>query len=142
MGVGRAGHVRLRAFFGVSPHASSLTVEQEHQVIEAADGAEALVLLFQERPDVLILDVAMPILNGLAVCRAARAERKLDQVGIILISANASAVEALAAGADRFMPKPFRPLELRWAIDEVVAQRQNTIPDRRSTTSPRLVDAS
>ena len=118
-----------------------LTLEGTYRVIEAADGAEALRLLFQERPDVLLLDVVMPIIDGLAVCRAVRAEPKFDQLGIVIISANAGADDALSAGADLHLAKPFRPLELLSAIDEAVVHRQSATSDRGSTTSSRLRDA-
>lgn len=98
-----------------------LTLGDEHRVEEAADGAEALRYLVRERPDVVLLDVAMPIMDGLAVCRAARAEPALEGLGIVVVSAVASAHEALAAGADRYFSKPYRPLALLETIDELVA---------------------
>jgi CheY-like chemotaxis protein len=100
-----------------------LTLEPVYQVIEAADGAEALHLIAQKRPDLLILDVAMPVLDGLAVCRTVRGDPAFDRVGIIVISANASAEAVLAAGADRYVSKPFRPLQLLSTIQDVVERR-------------------
>jgi CheY-like chemotaxis protein len=97
------------------------TFEPDHRVAEAADGAEAFRRLLADRPDLAILDVAMPIMDGLAVCRAARAEPSLAGLGIIVLSAYASGDAALAAGADRHLRKPFSPLELFALIDEVLA---------------------
>jgi CheY-like chemotaxis protein len=116
------------------------TLEGAHRVIEAADGVQALHLLFEERPDVILLDVAMPVLDGLAVCRAVRADATLDHVGIIVISAHASAAEAHQAGADYHLPKPFRPLELLAAIDEVIAQRAAVQRTPRASRASRLRD--
>jgi CheY-like chemotaxis protein len=65
----------------------------------------------------------MPIMDGLAVCRAARAEPSLAGLGIIVLSAYASGEAALAAGADRHLRKPFSPLELLAMIEEVLALR-------------------
>ena len=118
-----------------------LTLDGTHEVIEAADGAEALRMLFQERPDVLLLDVGMPIIDGLAVCRAVRAEPEFDRLGIVIISASAGADEALEAGADLHLPKPFRPLELLSAIEKVAARHPRAASDRRLTQPSRLVDA-
>ena len=98
-----------------------LTLGAEHQVEEAGDGAEALRYLVRERPDVVVLDVAMPIMDGLEVCRAARAEPSLEGLGIIVVSAVVGTDEALAAGADRHFSKPYRPLALLETIDELVA---------------------
>lgn len=118
-----------------------LTLERAHQVIEAADGEEALRLILVQRPDVMLLDVAMLRLDGLAVCRAVRAEPSLEWLGIIVVSANASADEALAAGADRYAPKPFRPLALLSMIDEVVALRQDVTVRALSVRQPELLSS-
>ena len=90
-----------------------------HQVYEAVDGDEALQLLHTHQPDIAILDVIMPGLDGLEVSRAARAAPDLASIKIIVISANATAADALAAGADRFLVKPFLPSRLLTVIDEL-----------------------
>lgn len=117
-----------------------LTLECTHELIEAADGAEALLVLFRERPDVPLLDVAMPIIDGLSARRAVRADTEFDRLDIVFISANAADDEA-PAGADRYFPKRFRLFELPSAMEEVAAQRQAATPNRRSTILPRLLDA-
>jgi CheY-like chemotaxis protein len=99
-----------------------LTLGPDHQIGEAADGAEALRALRASPPDIAIVDVAMPVMDGLAVCRAARAEPSPARVGIIIVSAFANAGDARAAGADGHLSKPFRPLELLALIDEVLAR--------------------
>ena len=101
-----------------------VTFGPDHRVAEAADGAEALRRLLADRPDVAIVDIAMPIMDGLAVCRAARAEPSLAGLGIIALSAYAEEDAALAAGADRYLQKPFSPLALFAMIDAVLALRQ------------------
>jgi CheY-like chemotaxis protein len=115
------------------------TFGPDHRVAEAAAGTEALRRLLEERPDLAILDVAMPGLDGLAVCRAARAEPALAGLGIIVLSAYAAGVDALAAGADRHLRKPFSPLELLATIEEVLALRRTDV-DAAPTSpwSPRL----
>ena len=118
------------------------TFGPEHCVAEAADGAEALRRLLTDRPDLAILDVAMPIMGGLAVCRAARAEPSLAGLGIIVLTAYATGEDALAAGADRYLRKPFSPLELLATIEELLARRRTEdsaagMPAR----SPGLTDA-
>ena len=102
-----------------------LTLGTEHQVDEAADGAEALRHIVRQRPDVVLLDVAMPLMDGLAVCRAVRAEPSLDGLGIIVVSAYAGREDALEAGADRHFAKPYRPLELLETIDELIALQRH-----------------
>src|SRR5688572_27698249 len=80
-----------------------------HEVLEAADGEEALRVLRDERPDVAILDVVMPGLSGLDVCRAARRDAALAVIGFIILSANATPRHAAEAEADRFLAKPYVP---------------------------------
>jgi len=96
----------------------------DHDVLEAVDGEQALAILRLEQPDVAILDVIMPGLNGLDVCRAARADPVLETIGIIILSANASIDQASTAGADRFVSKPFLPSDLLAAVNQLtVLQR-------------------
>lgn len=99
-----------------------LTHGPDHQIGEAADGVEALRSLRASPQDIAIVDVTMPVMDGLAVCRADRAEPSLARVGII-VSAYADAGAVMAAGADGHLRKPFRPLELLALVDEVLARR-------------------
>lgn len=92
-----------------------------HRVYEAGDGNQALQILHRHRPDVAMLDVIMPGLDGFEVCRAARADPGLASIKIIVISANATAADALTAGADGFLLKPFLPSQLLALINELTA---------------------
>ncbi len=90
------------------------TLEAEgDQVTVAADGGQALVAVERAVPDVVVLDVAMPGLDGLAVCRRLRA--KGLAVPILLLTARdavSDRVAGLDAGADDYLVKPFAPEEL------------------------------
>ena len=111
-------------------HLLRVTIGSDHRVTEATDGAVALRCLLAERPDLVILDVDRPVERGLAVCRAARAEPSLAGLGLIVLSAHADGGASLAAGADRHFGKPFSPLALLYAIDEVLATRRVEPADR------------
>lgn len=81
-----------------------------------ADGAAALAAIREHVPDLAILDVAMPELTGIEVCRQVRAEAALDHVRLLLLSASVdetSQAIGVAAGADYFLAKPFSPRDLR-----------------------------
>jgi two-component system, OmpR family, phosphate regulon response regulator PhoB len=85
------------------------------RIVEAADGAAALDLAQQLRPDVALLDVKMPRLSGLDVCRRLRELPECAHTRVVLLTAAAQAEDrrrGLAAGADHYLTKPFSPLAL------------------------------
>lgn len=88
----------------------------------APDGATALERLNSFQPDILILDVMMPGLSGLDLCRQIKANPTLAQIKVILSSGRASLAEraeGLAAGADAYITKPFTEEELRETLQKV-----------------------
>jgi two-component system phosphate regulon response regulator PhoB len=85
------------------------------RIVEASDGAAALALAQQLRPDVALLDVKMPRLSGLDVCRRLRELPECAHTRVVLLTAAAQAEDrrrGLAAGADHYLTKPFSPLAL------------------------------
>ena len=81
-------------------------------VAAVADGAAALEAIREHHPDLAILDVSMPELTGVEVCRAVRADRTLDNTRLLLLSASvddSARAVGIEAGADYFLPKPFSP---------------------------------
>ncbi|WP_419539642.1 ATP-binding protein [Methylobacterium oryzae] len=88
----------------------------DYAVISVADGAAALAALRESRADLLLTDVMMPVLDGIALTRAVRADPALRTVPIIMLSARAGSeagVEGLEAGADDYLVKPFSARELQ-----------------------------
>ena len=97
-----------------------------YEVLSAADGAEGLDQAKSGRPDVIILDVMMPKMNGLEVLAALKAETGTESVPVILLSAKAQAGDVQAgldAGADEYLTKPFDPLELLDRVSKLIAER-------------------
>ncbi|MCO5213443.1 MAG: response regulator [Caldilinea sp.] len=81
----------------------------------AATGAEALVLAMEVHPDLVLLDVMMPEMDGYEVCRRLRADPTLSEVPIVLVTVlddEASLVAGLESGADDFLSKPYSSVEL------------------------------
>ncbi|MDP9464301.1 MAG: response regulator transcription factor [Actinomycetota bacterium] len=79
-----------------------------YDVVQAVDGTTALALIESTRPDVAILDVMMPNIDGLTVCRVLRAER--NRVPVLMLTARTETpdrVAGLDAGADDYLAKPF-----------------------------------
>ena len=92
-------------------------------VAEESDGVAALDAVRRLQPDLAILDVSMPAMSGLEVCRSVRAESSLDGVRLVLLSAGAedrSRSIGLAAGADDYLIKPFSPKMLATALAEMM----------------------
>jgi DNA-binding response OmpR family regulator len=92
------------------------TLEDEQiRVLEAGDGLKALEAAQTARPDLILLDVQMPHLDGLEVCRRLRADPSLAGTRIVMLTAagqDADRARGLAAGADEYLTKPFSPLAL------------------------------
>lgn len=85
------------------------------EVITAADGASALEIVRQRKPDLVLSDAMMPELDGFGLLRAIRSRAELRTIPVILLSARAgeeSRIEGLDAGADDFLVKPFSAREL------------------------------
>lgn len=101
--------------------ASSLTMP-DYELAFAADGYEAIAQAEQLTPDLILLDVMMPGINGFQVCRALRAHPRLSEVPIILVTAlddRESRLDGLDAGADDFVTKPIDRAELRVRVRTV-----------------------
>lgn len=87
------------------------------EVIEAASGEEGLDLAKRENPDIVLLDVMLPGIDGFEVCRHLRAMER--EVGIIMVTAknqDIDKIEGLEAGSDDYISKPFNPRELTLRI--------------------------
>ncbi len=83
-----------------------------YTVVEAADGEEALELYQWHRPDLVVLDLILPKLDGLEVCRRIQSERRVPLIMLTAKGEEEDRVLGLKAGADDYVVKPFRPREL------------------------------
>jgi two-component system, OmpR family, response regulator len=104
---------------------------EDYQVVEANDGVEALDLAREQKPDVVLLDVMLPGLDGLTVCRALRHEM---DVPIVLLTARSGEVDrivGLDSGADDYIVKPF-------SLGELLARLRAVLRRGRSDSSTRL----
>jgi len=84
-------------------------------VIEAYDGEEALAKTAAKKPDLILLDIMMPGLDGLEVCRRLKSDARTADIPIIMLTAKTRDEDILAgweAGADDYLTKPFNPLGL------------------------------
>ncbi|MDX6633441.1 MAG: two-component system, OmpR family, alkaline phosphatase synthesis response regulator PhoP [Solirubrobacterales bacterium] len=97
-----------------------------YDVILAEDGQEALEMAIEHRPDLAILDVMMPRMDGLELTRRIRAEQTIAGMPIILLTASVqdqAVTEGFRAGADDYMRKPFSPQELLSRVEAVLGRK-------------------
>jgi DNA-binding response OmpR family regulator len=91
-------------------------------VISARDGEEALALAHERRPDVAVLDIGMPKLDGLEVLQRIRVDETLKEMRVLLLTAKAQESDlrrGYEAGGDAYVPKPFSPAELSARVREL-----------------------
>ncbi len=121
---------------------------QGYTVVPAAAGSEALALVDQEAPDLILLDILMPGMDGYEVCRRLRDQPATAHLPIIMITASETKdkVKGLEAGADDFLAKPFDQAELLARVRSLLrVKRYHDIIQRqagrlRRFLSPQLVD--
>lgn len=97
-----------------------------YTVLLARDGAEALEIALRERPDLALLDVMMPKLDGFELTRRLREEEATSRMPIILLTArsqDADVQQGFDAGADDYIRKPFSPDELRARVQAILGRR-------------------
>src|ERR1041385_7333775 len=82
----------------------------DYQIAEAVNGEEALAAVAKERPDLILMDIQMPILDGYEATRRIKADPQLSSIPIIAVTSAALSGDdqkARAAGCDDYVPKPF-----------------------------------
>lgn len=96
------------------------------EVITAFDGLSALDTALEQEPDLIILDIMMPIMNGYEVCARLRLEDKTKNIPIILLSSaytTDTVRQAKVAGGSGYVAKPFTPAELVSEIRKLLPQK-------------------
>lgn len=100
-----------------------LTLEFEDvEVQEAADGAQALALLQSWQPDAMLVDMMMPGMDGLTLCRQVREQPATRHLPVVFLTARGHAQDreaGMLAGASAYLVKPFSPLQLIQELDRV-----------------------
>jgi DNA-binding response OmpR family regulator len=99
-----------------------------YTVVTAADGPQALAAAREHQPDLAVLDVMMPGLNGYEVTRQLRADPATQAIPVILLTARvqeADVSRGFEAGADDYLRKPFSPQELRSRVQAILARRSS-----------------
>ena len=103
---------------------SSFLEEKGYEVILASNGEEALELVERVNPQVILLDVNMPGIDGIETCRRLKAAEKSRSIPIIMITAfQDREIEAYLEGADDFVVKPFNMVEISFRVESMLRIR-------------------
>jgi two-component system phosphate regulon response regulator PhoB len=103
-----------------------------YDVISAADGQQAVDLAFQEKPDLIMLDLRMPRLNGYEALEQIKVRPELEHVPVVILSAKGQDDEiqtGLDLGAIQYILKPFAPDELILKIGQIIAASKETVEE-------------
>ena len=97
---------------------------QGYQVETANNGAQALEKIRASRPDLVVSDVMMPEMDGFELLRSIRADARLADLPVIMLTAKAQDVDVMrgySGGADMYLTKPFNPIELLNFVKRILA---------------------
>ncbi len=98
---------------------------QGYEVVTAFDGLDALEKVRTEKPDLILLDIMMPVLDGFEVCRRLKENEETAKIPILILSAAAhveSVNRGLKAGAKDYIVKPFEPEKLVEKIEQFIGK--------------------
>ncbi len=102
-----------------------MLVREGFDVLEAANGTAALTMLDEARPDLMVLDVMMPGMDGMSVCEAVRKRNELKSLPVLMLSARTDAEsvrQGLESGATRYLRKPISADELTSHVREILTR--------------------
>jgi CheY-like chemotaxis protein len=113
-----------------------------YTVVEACDGTEALQMMEQALPDILLLDIGMPVLDGFAVVRAIRENPRLAALPVLAVTAYAMQGDrerVLESGFDGYLSKPINATSLARELERLLSKRddRNAAPSRAETELER-----
>lgn len=100
------------------------------EVITASDGKEGLAKVYSEAPDLMILDINMPVMNGWEVCRKIRGDPLYKHLPIIMLTVKRTKkdqLKGLELGSDEYITKPFYPTELIARVKTVLQRASSKV---------------
>ena len=98
---------------------------EDHHIVEAMDGPECLEKVASERPDIVLLDLSLPKMDGIEVIRRLRADEELSSIPIFALTAHSLQEfeeKAVQAGCDAYFVKPFSLDDLKERVDAQLGQ--------------------
>ena len=98
---------------------------EEYELIEASTGEETLALARSDHPDLVLLDIAMPRIDGFEVCKNLKSDPETKDIRVLMLTARTQDAERRRGnevGADGYFTKPFSPLALLRKIGEILGE--------------------
>jgi CheY-like chemotaxis protein len=128
-----------------SDHRAMMRLALQHtnfSLIEAVDGEDALIKIFSLKPDIILLDLFMPNLDGFGVMDAVKSNPAAKRIPIVALSAwptGDNRQRILQAGATEFVPKPYDPFKLIQILQSLLTPKSGFIPSTvKSDTAPLM----
>ncbi|GAB5418223.1 MAG: response regulator transcription factor [Crocinitomicaceae bacterium] len=116
--------------------------KEGYQVFQAATGREGIKVAIAQKPDLVLLDVMMPEMDGIEVCQTLRENERTKDVRICFLTArneDYSQIAGLEAGADDYVSKPVKPKVLASRIKAILRRKANTLTSDDQTTNEDMV---
>ncbi len=108
-------------------HLKHLLEKHHYTVVVAKDGMEALEMIIQHKPSMVITDIVMPNMNGYDLCKEIKSREKTMNIPVILLTSftrSEDVMEGISCGADNFLSKPFREEYLISHIEQILLNRE------------------
>ncbi len=112
-----------------------------YEVMEASDGVEAMSRVRERRPDVILLDVMMPRMDGWQVLTELKADEELKDIPVVMLTAKVQdqdQIRGWSSGASEYITKPFSPLSLSQVLEDVLTDGPDEEERRRSMVLDKL----
>jgi signal transduction histidine kinase/ligand-binding sensor domain-containing protein/DNA-binding response OmpR family regulator len=117
-------------------------LEKSYRLLQAADGRDALEIAANSRPDMVISDIMMPVMDGIELCKALKTNLETSHIPVILLTAKAGLVNqkhGIETGADAYITKPFSPDILLLTVHNLLQARERLIRHYKNLFAPTSV---
>lgn len=114
-------------------------LQEQHQVLVSQDGASALKVILQEKPDLVVLDLMLPVMNGREVCKQVRMKSDVPIIMLTALSDDIDKIVGLELGADDYLTKPFNPRELTARVRAILRRIDKSMTVSKQPSSEIII---
>ncbi|MBU2600420.1 response regulator [bacterium] len=103
-----------------------VTLEGKYKILEACNGIKAVNMVYEQNPDLVILDINLPEMNGYQVCRLLKEDKNYQSLPVLILTSKSQKRDrfwGMEAGADKYITKPFNPEEVLDCIEELLIKK-------------------